>query len=201
MAEWTHVHHLGEISDGEPTCIPPVHTAVDFEGRAIDLALLDTSSVPTHRRGEIGSVSSDQSPTFITLGGAFPLIHPERPMRKYDFNNADWDRYRDGVRRKLTEFRPTGNLTTDVKNSTPIIIPIANSAITQTNPMGATLHFPPPEAKATQRERDAEYAKYRTTGGTDTLRKIGALPNSITESVNGSRERSGGILSKYRLPY
>ena len=73
MAEWTHVHHISAISDGDPTCIPPVNTAVDFEGRDIGIAMMDTSAVPSYRWGRIWSFSSDLAPILITLGGCARL--------------------------------------------------------------------------------------------------------------------------------
>ena len=54
LSEWAQVHHLRDIADGDPTCIPPVNTSVDLEGRAIDLSLLDVSSVPDCRWGGLG---------------------------------------------------------------------------------------------------------------------------------------------------
>ena len=103
LAEWAHVHNLIDISDGDPTCIPPVNTAVDFEGRAIDLAMMDSSDVPRYSWEMIGSFSPDHAPILITIGWVEPPIQSVRSMPKYDFNNADWDRYRDGVRRRLAD--------------------------------------------------------------------------------------------------
>ena len=51
------------------------------------------------------------------------------------------------------------------------------------------MHFSPPEAKAIQRERDAGYANYRTTGSADSLAKIGELSSSITDAVNESKKK------------
>ena len=87
--------------------------------------------------GGIGPFTSGRSTILITIGGVNPPLQHSGSIMRCDFNNADWGRYRDSVRRKLSDYRPTGNQKADAECFAQIVMTGDESSISKTDPRGA----------------------------------------------------------------
>ena len=89
----------------------------------------------------------------------------------------------------MGNYQVSGNVTTDVRGFTKIILESANVSILKTNPRGATTNFSPPEAKRLQRERELVYAEFRNAGSDEARAKMEELTRQISEAVSESKRK------------
>ena len=64
LGEWIHSSTLRDITDGDPTCLPPTNAAQQSTGRAIDLALLDPGAFDSRRWERLELLTSDTTTPF-----------------------------------------------------------------------------------------------------------------------------------------